>query len=147
MSHVFTYGSLMFPRVWSRVVAGTYTAAAASLSGFHRQRVRGQDYPSLARLPAGGEASVIDGVLYLDVAAADLIALDAFEGADYRRIQVPVILGEDVDGGRPRGFLLLADTYLYVAADNVEPGPWDPQEFERERIERFLREYPPPRTT
>jgi gamma-glutamylcyclotransferase (GGCT)/AIG2-like uncharacterized protein YtfP len=140
VSHVFTYGSLMFERVWRRVVAGNCIASAASLAGFLRQRVRGEDYPSL--LPAQ-PTSVVDGVLYLDVEAADLAALDAFEGPDYRRIQVQVTVREQAEGGPLPGSMLLADTYLYVAADKVEPGPWDPQAFERERMERFLRQYAP----
>jgi gamma-glutamylcyclotransferase (GGCT)/AIG2-like uncharacterized protein YtfP len=145
VSHVFTYGSLMFGKVWSRVVTGRYIPAAARLAGFCRQRVRGQDYPALLSAPPGmaGEQRVVDGVLYLDVEASDLAALDGFEGPDYRRIQVEVTVGEQVPGGPPPGGMVLADAYLYVAADKVESGPWDPQEFERERMDRFLREYAP----
>ena len=193
MSHVFTYGSLMFDRVWSRVVCGTYPAAAATLSGFRRQRVLDQDYPSLQRIDgstcngsamgagsrgerlsdeqgAGGDEDAgagegpdtgshkggsksasegedaLSGVVYLGVQADDLKALDEFEGSEYCRIQVQVTVRAQVDGGPAPGSLLLADTYLFIASDKVAPGPWDPDDFERERIERFLREYPPPRS-
>jgi hypothetical protein len=138
----------MFPAVWTRVVAGSYRSLPATLRGFRRQRVRGEDYPALEQAPGAAAAdapAAVDGVLYLDVAAADLATLDRFEGADYRRIEVPVVLRQDAPGGPPAGSALLADTYLFVAAHKVEPAAWDPVEFERERIGRFLREYPPPR--
>jgi hypothetical protein len=162
VSHVFTYGSLMFERVWSRVVRGTYPAASATLSGFRRQRVLGQDDVELQDpgIPAGmragsavGAGSRIEGpgedalagIVYLGVQAEDLAALDAFEGSEYRRIQVQVTVLAQVAGGPVPGSLLPADTYLFIASDKVAPGPWDPDDFERERIERFLRDYPPPR--
>jgi hypothetical protein len=142
--HVFTYGSLMFPAVWTRVVAGSYRSLPATLHGFRRQRVRGQDYPALEHAPAG--PGTVEGVLYLEVNADDLAALDAFEGPDYRRIEVPLILGQPpADEPTAAATVVTADTYLFVAADKVEPGDWDPAAFERDRMGRFLREYPPPR--
>ena len=147
MTHVFTYGSLMFERVWSRVVRGTYPAASATLSGYRRQCVLGQDYPSLEQIAGsdGDSNDALGGVVYLGVEADDLAALDEFEGSEYLRIQVQVTVRAQVEGGPVSGSLLPADTYLFIASDKVAPGPWDPVEFERERIERFLREYPPPR--
>ena len=153
MSHVFTYGSLMFERVWSRVVAGTYRAAAPAWPDSGGSGSGAQDYPSLDGLGDGrpeqdpgrarGQAAV-DGVLYLDVEAADLAALDAFEGPDYRRIQVPVACGSRSRADRRRVPWSVADTYLFVADRQGRAGSWDPQEFERERMERFLRDYAPP---
>ena len=151
MKHVFTYGSLMFDRVWSGVVGGDYPAAAATLPGYLRERVRGQDYPSLVHAPshgAGCPQASVDGVLYLGVNDADLAVLDRFEGSDYRRIPVEVLLREEASVGPAGRFVagsrLSADTYLFTARAKVEPGPWDPRRFEREWMERFLREYPPP---
>jgi gamma-glutamylcyclotransferase (GGCT)/AIG2-like uncharacterized protein YtfP len=153
VSHVFTYGSLMFERVWSRVAAGTYATAVATLAGYRRQRVRGEDYPSLT-VSAGDQAGEdaarcsaqepVHGLLYLDVDAADLGALDAFEGPEYRRIRVEVTVQEQVEGGPPPGSAVEAETYLYVDDGRVEPGPWDPEEFERQRMDRFLGRYAPP---
>ena len=137
----------MFPAIWTRVVAGRYRSLPARLRGFRRLRVRGEDYPALERVPGAAPAdgsAAVDGVLYLDVAATDLAALDRFEGADYRRIEVAVVVRQDASGGPPAGSALLAAPYLFVADHKVEPVAWDPVEFERERIARFLREYPPP---
>lgn len=138
---LFTYGSLMFERVWERVVAGhpeRHPRIPAVLHGFRRQRVRGETYPSLERR----DGAQVPGILYLDVEDPDLAVLDAFEGEDYRRIPVRVVQSP----ARPTGLRyveLEADTYLFVAVDKVEAGDWDPARFERELIDRFLQEYTP----
>jgi gamma-glutamylcyclotransferase (GGCT)/AIG2-like uncharacterized protein YtfP len=137
---VFTYGSLMFEQVWRQVVAGRYDRLPATLQGFRRQRVRGASYPSLRRC----EGHAVGGILYLDVTHADLAALDAFEGEDYRRI--PVQVTADPTAGTPQAArLLAADAYLFVADAKVEPGEWDAGRFEREQIAAFLREHAPAR--
>jgi gamma-glutamylcyclotransferase (GGCT)/AIG2-like uncharacterized protein YtfP len=139
---VFTYGSLMFERVWQRVVAGRYRRRPALLRGYRRLRVKGETYPALQR----DDGAVVSGVLYLGVSDADLAALDAFEGADYRRIQVQVAcLPEGGDGGdrAEQAGLQDADTYLFIADDKVEPRPWDPQRFADGEIDAFLRDYAP----
>lgn len=136
---IFTYGSLMFERVWHHVVAGHYARLPATLQGFRRQRVRGASYPSLQRC----EGHAIAGILYLGVAPADVAALDAFEGEDYRRITVQVALPPPAGSASPRTTLLEADTYLFVADAKVEPGDWDAARFEREQLEAFLRDHSP----
>ena len=136
---VFTYGSLMFEPVWRRVVAGGYERLPATLQGFRRQRVRGETYPSLQRC----EGQAVAGVLYLDVAEADLAALDAFEGDDYRRIPVQVAVRSSGPADPRPTRMLAADTYLFVADAKVEPGDWDAERFAREQIEGFLRDHAP----
>lgn len=134
----------MFPAVWTRLASGRYRCARATLPGFRRQRVLGQDYPSLERATGQAGAATVDGILYFDVSADDLARLDAFEGPDYRRIGVSAILREQVAGGPEAGTSVAAETYLFIATAKVEPGDWDPDEFARDRIGRFLRDYPPP---
>ncbi len=136
---VFTYGSLMFEQVWRQVVAGRYHRTPAVLRGYRRQRVRSASYPSLQRC----EGHVVAGILHLDVADVDLAALDAFEGADYRRIPVEVAL-QSPAGAPPQPIrVLAADTYLFIADAKVEPGEWDADRFEREQLQAFLREHAP----
>lgn len=136
---IFTYGSLMFERVWRHVVAGRYDRLPATLQGFRRQRVRGASYPSLQRC----DGHAVAGILYLDVAPADLAALDAFEGEDYRRIPVQVALQVSPGSASARIAELEADTYLFIADAKVEPGDWDAARFEREQLEAFLRDHAP----
>lgn len=129
MAHVFTYGSLMFPEVWTRVVGGRHRAEPAVLDGFSRHALAGRDYPGMVRAAA---ASQVQGVLWRDVDDVDLGRLDAFEGAEYRRIEVPV--------RRASGEVLQAGTYLYVAGDLLVAQDWDPQAFV---AQRFLQACPP----
>lgn len=124
--HIFTYGSLMFPQVWSRVVRGAYRSEPATLAGYARFAVAGRSYPGIA---ARRDAHV-DGVLYFDVTPQDMAVLDAFEGDEYRRERVRVTLGN----GAP----LDAAVYVYLYPQKLSDSPWSPQRF---RIADFLAAY------
>lgn len=119
--HVFTYGSLMFPEVWSLVVVGTHRRVEARLDDHARFAIGGEDYPGM--VPAAG--SQVAGVLHLDVDEADLERLDHFEGDDYRRASVDVFTEE----GSMR-----AETYLYLLHDRLSSSPWQPDAFAMERF-------------
>lgn len=120
--HIFTYGSLMFPEIWQRVVRGNCRSATATLPGFARYALADDTYPGMV---AQAEASV-EGVLYYDVAPQDLAALDAFEGNEYRREDVNVVIesGESV----------IACTYIFLAEQRLSGLPWEPQAFEMSRF-------------
>ncbi|NEX63268.1 gamma-glutamylcyclotransferase family protein [Noviherbaspirillum galbum] len=123
--HVFTYGSLMFSPVWERVVRGSYEAEPAVLSGHVRHAILGETYPGMIASPG----SEVAGMLYRGVSDADVAALDAFEGVEYRRVAVQVAAG-----GRP----VEAQTYLYLMPDRLSADPWVPERFE---MARFLGTY------
>ena len=127
--HVFTYGSLMYSPVWERVVTGSYRALPATVRGYARRRIAGEVYPALVDAESG---DAVEGVLYLDVSAGDLAALDRFEGEAYERIAVRV---EGEWGGAE------AWTYRYRELSRVEPAPWEPAAFERDGLARFLATY------
>jgi gamma-glutamylcyclotransferase (GGCT)/AIG2-like uncharacterized protein YtfP len=124
--HIFTYGSLMFADVWEKVVRGKYRSGAAVATGHARFAIRGETYPGM--VAASGQE--VAGVVYFDVVAEDLAALDAFEGEVYRRDAVTVQLasGETVD----------ADTYIYLDAARLADAPWEPEAFQ---MQRFLDTY------
>ena len=126
--HVFTYGSLMFPRVWSLVVAGRYRSVVGSLDGHARFAVDEQDYPGMV---LRSDASV-EGVLYLDVDDADLDRLDRFEGDDYRRASVDVATPEGT---------MRCETYVYLRPERLLAESWDPAAFALQRfIDTYCRE-------
>lgn len=127
--HIFTYGSLMYRRVWEHVVMAAYPSCNGVIHGYVRRRIRGQTYPALVRAAPTDE---VTGVVYFNVSVGDLAALDAFEeeGTAYARVQVPVIL----DDGRA----IHAWTYLGMQPDAVERTAWDPAHFERVDLARFL---------
>jgi gamma-glutamylcyclotransferase (GGCT)/AIG2-like uncharacterized protein YtfP len=129
---IFTYGSLMYPAVWERVVSGDYPGQPATLHGFARRRIRGELYPGLVRAGPGGS---VDGVLYRGVSARDVAALDHFEGEGdaYARIRVPVELAD--------GAVVGAWTYLYLHTAQVEESAWEPAGFEARDLPAFLESY------
>lgn len=125
-SHVFTYGSLMFDAVWSRVVQGRYRSIEGSVAEHARFAIDGEDYPGM--VPHGNVQTT--GLLYLDVDAVDLARLDAFEGDDYRREVVTVAAAD--------GVAREAQSYIYLRRDRLLGAPWEPGAF---AMERFLATY------
>lgn len=140
---LFVYGSLMSPPVWTRLVAGAHPRVVASLRGYRRFCVRGESYPGItaaAVAPFGpaGETDRVAGCLYRGLTPAELAVLDRFEGPDYRRSRVAVELVGPPPGVAP------AWTYVYLPIERLEPRPWDAVAFERDRLARFLADFPPP---
>lgn len=129
---IFTYGSLMFAKVWQSVVSGSYVAQAGILHDYQRFALKDQLYPGMVAQQGGR----VDGVIYHDVSAADIDLLDAFEGAGYRRIEAEAHSA----GGDP----VVVHTYLALDPATLSAQPWLPHEFQ---LERFLATYcptPPP---
>jgi len=124
--NVFTYGSLMFDAVWRRVVDGGYRSIVATLAGHARFAVAGEDYPGMIPLDGGR----VEGVLYLEVDAADLARLDRFEGDDYQRRPVSLACAD--------GATRSADTYVYTSRHRLLESPWDPKAF---AMEHFIATY------
>jgi gamma-glutamylcyclotransferase (GGCT)/AIG2-like uncharacterized protein YtfP len=130
--NIFTYGSLMFERVWTVVVAGTYRKTNARLFGYQRRKIRGEAYPALV---PGTADDRVDGVVYLDVGQRDAVRLDRFEGSYYTKKKERCSLP---DGSR-------ISTWVYVFkekfADIVDPQIWDPEWFEKNDIHTFMTSY------
>ena len=129
MRNVFTYGSLMFPVVWDRVVLGRYRSSEATVHGFQRLRIRGEQYPALIINPNAG---TLTGRVYFDVTANDIARLDHFETSDYARVTIAVTL---------QGKALAADAYLALKPETLEQMEWSPETFELEGIASFLATY------
>jgi gamma-glutamylcyclotransferase (GGCT)/AIG2-like uncharacterized protein YtfP len=129
MKNIFTYGSLMFPVVWQRVVRGTYRSELATIHGFRRVLVRDKEHPAL--VIAGG-ASPLEGRVYFDVSNEDITRLDHFETHRYARVSVAAMID-----GKP----LVADAYLALNHDELTDLDWDVAKFEREGLPRFLEGY------
>ncbi|MET0963710.1 MAG: gamma-glutamylcyclotransferase family protein [Noviherbaspirillum sp.] len=127
-SNVFTYGSLMFDEVWRKVVAGRYRSQAATLLDHRRHAITGVSYPAIVSMP--GER--VAGLLYLDVSADDLARLDAFEGTEYRRDALPVVL--------ENGETVSAWTYVWLDHGRLSDAQWLSEAF---RLREFLETYAP----
>lgn len=128
---MFTYGSLMFDPVWTRVVRGRYDSVPARLPGYRREGVSGERYPGVIADPSGA----VSGRLYLSVHADDLARLDDFEGPDYDRVEVTVSPARDGASGWS------AECYRWREPSRLTGAPWDPVDFERRQLIAFLDEY------
>lgn len=127
--NVFTYGSLMFPAVWQKVVRGDYLSSAASIHGFRRVCVRDANHPALI---ISSRAEPIVGRVYFDVSAEDTARLDHFETHNYARVSVAVT----VDGSATA-----AQAYLAVNIDSLTDIDWSEQTFEQTGLPVFLATY------
>jgi len=127
--NVFAYGSLMFPAVWNRVVQGDYRISAATIHGFQRLRIRGEQYPALIVNP---DAGLLTGRVYFDVLANDIARLDHFETSDYARVSIVVTVADEA---------LAADAYFTLKPEVLERLEWSPEIFESDGMEPFLATY------
>lgn len=118
----------MFPEVWTGVVCGVYTASPAVLAGYARYAVQDKTYPGMVL--ADDPRAAVEGVVYFDLDAADLQALDVFEGDDYRRVQVALRLTDDTT--------ITAWTYVYLPTWRLSNQSWLPEHF---KLQRFLESY------
>ncbi len=128
--HLFTYGSLMFPQVWTTVVRGEYKKQPARLHGHQRRSIKGETYPAAI---AASATDFIDGQLYMNINDEDMQRLDTFEGNDYEKIEAPVTLADNK--------IVTAEVYLYCHHERLAAQDWDVQWFEREGITLFLTQY------
>jgi gamma-glutamylcyclotransferase (GGCT)/AIG2-like uncharacterized protein YtfP len=130
--HVFTYGSLMFDRVWRQVAGRSYETTAARLYGYARRKIKNETYPAI--VPAGAD-SFVDGRLYVDVDEGVIAKLDCFEGDAYRQTKVTCELPDG--SGRPSLAYVFKSRYRH----RLESVDWDPVWFSRIGIHRFLSSY------
>lgn len=130
--HVFTYGSLMFEPIWSKVVSGKYEKTEARLSGYKRLKIKDEVYPAL--LP-GADTDSVEGIVYRNVSFGDLKRIEEFEGQYYRREITACRL--------PDGSTLIACVYVLDGRFNnlVEDELWEPEWFEKVGIQIFLEKY------
>lgn len=153
----FTYGSLMWPDIMARVCGREVPAlqrTKAWLYGHVRHPVMGQDYPGL--VPQSG-APALQGVLYWGLTPQELQRLDDFEGQEYERVSVMVVLQEPSDASAAAPTCVPALTpgaftsaepqqawvYRYRSefAHRLGPGDWSEQAFEERGKARFCARY------
>jgi gamma-glutamylcyclotransferase (GGCT)/AIG2-like uncharacterized protein YtfP len=130
-AHVFTYGTLMCADIMRAACGGLPDAVPALLQGFSRHPVAGEEYPGIRRAPGAG----VNGLLYLDLTPAQFERLDVFEGSQYLREPVSVVLAD--------GRELAAETYVF--ADHqlhlLQDGGWDYTRFLERGRGRFEGRY------
>lgn len=132
MPHLFFYGTLMHPEVFSRVVRGTYRSEPAVLTGFARYRVRDQAYPAMIEQPG----SEVAGQIRFDVTDDDLARLDRFEGPGYVRRVVQRVFASCAP--------VECQTYICRPEHQADltGESWSLAWFEQQGLPRFLAAYP-----
>lgn len=132
--NVFTYGSLMYGDIFLQVTGQQAACIKALADNWSRHGLANRTYPGALR---NEEAkSALAGVLWIGIKPAALAALDLFEGAEYRRVQITV---RDEAGN-----LHQAHIYEWQHPDQIS-GAWDPIEFESLHRRDFARIHANPR--
>ena len=129
MTHLFTYGSLMFEDVWNRLVKGNYLSQKATLMNYARRSVKNDEYPVIFQAN-----ELVEGVVYYDINEEDMITLDAFEGEYYERKEVELLV---------EGRYVKASAYVLKEAyfNLIDTKPWSDTLFAQEGIHNFLSDY------
>lgn len=133
MSHdVFVYGSLLFADIFEAVTGGSPARVGARLEGYARYRLRGESYPAIVPEPGARTAGAVYRALSQDM----LDRLDRFEGEEYVRARVTVVLAT----GAP------VQAHVYVLdpleRHRIDPVPWDPEHFDRTHRAAFATLHP-----
>jgi gamma-glutamylcyclotransferase (GGCT)/AIG2-like uncharacterized protein YtfP len=130
--NIFTYGSLMFSPVWDTIVKGNYRACSARLQGYCRRKIQDDIYPVAFSSDNG---DFINGIVYYDVEANDILRLDIFEGDYYMRCNARVKLKDQnhVD----------ADVYIIKPRYQhlISSEEWNPHDFQKRCLSEFMSAY------
>jgi gamma-glutamylcyclotransferase (GGCT)/AIG2-like uncharacterized protein YtfP len=127
MPNLFVYGTLMYRDVFRRVVRGRYRQSIAVLDGYRRKSIRGEDYPGIVNDPDG----TVEGIVWFEVSASDILRLDEFEADEYQR--VPAIV-RDRSGQTVRVEVYrIRETHVHI----LEDVDWNREEFEHHGKARF----------
>ncbi|KAI9207013.1 Butirosin biosynthesis, BtrG-like protein [Polychytrium aggregatum] len=135
---VFCYGTLMSPEIWGNTMtqfgsgldARLPDGVPAQLMDFRRHRIIGAQYPGI--IPAKGHS--VRGRLTYVGNHEHVKVLDFFEGADYERTTVAVVI---LDGPNT-GTQVEADVYVWIGGlECIGPGDWDADKFLRSQASKF----------
>lgn len=126
--NVFSYGSLMFPEVFTALTGREYQFEGVTLPGFERRAIIGKIYPGLR----GDSDTFTDGRLWFDLDDEAMRILDLFEDPRYDRRTVEV-------ASLTRG---LVEARAYVIPPSLEStlanDPWDEVKFVDEHLSQYI---------
>ncbi len=129
--HLFAYGTLMCPDIMAEVSGLNRPGISATLPGYRRLRVKGEDYPAIVPDAAGW----VTGVICRDIPKSAWILLDRFEGEMYVRVRAQVDLAD--------GSVAAAQTYVVNGCFSgcLEDVEWNFADFLCSGKERFRMSY------
>ena len=89
---LFVYGTLRDPQLLGAVLGRAAGGLAARAPGYAAVHYPGRIYPARGRR----RGAAAEGLLLADLTAFEIDLLDAFEGKEYRRAIVPIMIGEEL---------------------------------------------------
>jgi len=125
---LFVYGTLRDPDLLAGVLARPLNGAAvlpAAAPGFRAVPYPRRIYPALVRV--AGDAA--PGLVLTDLTPFECDLLDAFEGEEYRRAPIAVMIAEELHE---------AFAYLPAIAVPAEGPPWRLEDWQRDHKPRVL---------
>ena len=125
---LFVYGTLRDPQLLSAVLGRPLRADAmpvAAAPGYAVVHYPGRIYPALVRRPGAGAP----GLALLDLTPFERDLLDAFEGEEYRREIVAIMIGEE-----------LHEAHAYMPAITIpaEAAAWTLEEWQARHKAKVL---------
>ncbi|KAI9593704.1 hypothetical protein BDF19DRAFT_334751, partial [Syncephalis fuscata] len=137
----FFYGSLMHPKVLTRVLSkndlpGPDEGVPAVLMGYRRHPIMHAAYPACV---PGRDKDTVQGLFVQGLTEEHICLLDYFEGNEYTRERVLVVIGNEADG---TATTVEADTYIWCGNNDLllTDRDWDWVYFKEHNIGRFMTE-------
>ena len=125
---IFVYGSLLFDEVIQAVTGKIFRSQKALLDGYRRYMVMDgslpRGYPGIVKQPG----YTVLGKLLLQVDDQSQALLDIFEGKEYTRAIVDVLID---------GKTIPAQSYIYNFPENLDRY-WTPQKFQEKHLSDFI---------
>ncbi|ODQ65454.1 hypothetical protein NADFUDRAFT_83419 [Nadsonia fulvescens var. elongata DSM 6958] len=131
----FFYGTLMIDKVLSRVIYGTddipvnspLIIKPAQLNDYQRFSITNADYPAIRPRVS----QTVHGKVVYNLIAEQLVQLDIFEGDEYSREKVVVVIGN--------GERVYAETYIWVdGEDRLMEEDWNVENFVEEKLDVWI---------
>lgn len=126
--HLFCYGTLCFADIMRRVSGALPRSTPGMLLDYACYGLAGLPYPGI--VPQCGNR--VNGVLYQGLSRAQFAKLDAYEGAQYRRIRVWIRSGQDQ---RVRAWTYVLQPRYY---HRLSGQAWSLEQFRVEQLARYL---------
>jgi hypothetical protein len=125
---LFVYGTLRDPDILAAVLARRLNGEAmlpAVAPGFRAVGYPGRFYPALIRVPG----AAAPGLVLTDLSPFERDLLDAYEGEEYRRALIPVMIAEE---------LHQAFAYLPAISVSLSAPEWSLEAWHRDHKARML---------
>ncbi|OLL26339.1 AIG2-like protein [Neolecta irregularis DAH-3] len=137
---VFVYGTLMHPVILERVIASKQKVLEpAVLKDYFRFCVSQTDYPAV--IAETGQQ--VEGILIKNLNNKELERLDLFEGDEYQRISVNILMkSKEIVKGHVYVWIAVSLNYMkhisQKGKDRLLREPWHLEEFSQQKLHAWI---------